>query len=366
MGQEVELNTLHFSDPEGRETPILLAGEGPDRFAKEDKLHHLHSEKDGKFVSKGQGEAKDPERDKPTNPAPTAPPSAKPGAKSDPERTTPPGGLAKQVRAATPSREMSDDERRESLAHTPVRRSDILGGGCNETRLLELEDGTMGVYKPSRGEQGGLRAGVRGGTYYRREVGASRVASIIGMQDLVPETVFRKQGTTEGSCQEYLPGASEAAELPKKERFDGKEDASRAAAFDYLVGHLDRHSGNWLLQGDKLKLIDNGLAFPEHYSKRDFLNARFLRHAAESNLPLPDLTGLAGKWPEIMDALDESGLEPEAISLTKQRFQALTARAGLRVRDLPGPEGSAMDEVALRPMVGRTGMPQGGRTAKAP
>ncbi len=231
---------------------------------------------------------------------------------------------------------------RQSLASSPAKSSKRIGDDkhANVAVLLTLADGSRGVFKGVSGEAHMLRFGVDAGTYFQREIAASDVADILGFGDLVPPTVFRDEGDEPGSMQAFVEGAEPAFVKDGagwKIDYDGDEDAGRAAAFDYLTGHLDRHAGNWLLKDGKLALIDNGLAFPHRYDEADFFNMQFLKRALDAKLPVPDVLGWAGKWPEVEKALIENGLEDEAVALTKQRFDALASGKYKLLKDLPDP-----------------------------
>lgn len=221
----------------------------------------------------------------------------------------------------------------ESSRMTHASRQD---GGVNASFILSLEDGSRGVFKPRGGEREDIRAGVPNGTNYRREVAASRLAEVLGLDDLVPTTVFREQvGLGVGSMQHFVPEADPP--VASDQPFDGGEDAARAAAFDYLLGHLDRHAGNWLLKNGKLVLIDNGTSLPTSYLPRDFFNIEFWTHATRENLPLPDRSGWRDKWPDVQKELSDCGIEPAAIELARQRFDALvSAPADAYFSELPG------------------------------
>ena len=39
-------------------------------------------------------------------------------------------------------------------------------------------------------------------------------------------------------------------------------DVRKARFFDFIIGNLDRHEGNYLVHNGKIKLIDNGMTFP--------------------------------------------------------------------------------------------------------
>lgn len=224
-----------------------------------------------------------------------------------------------------------------ALQNHPIVRQQRLGGGANASILVTFgdADGSQGVFKPQSGEAD-LRYGVPNGTYFKRESASSAVADILGFDDLVPPTTIRAHQGDIGSVQRFVPMAQMASEFveedgsPMDVKYDGIADAARAAVFDYIVGHNDRHDGNWLLKvGDdgqpKLVLIDNGLSFPTRYHRDDFFNYEFWEHAGRNDLPLPDVSALRGKWPRIERALLEHGLEPQAIELTRQRYEEVTS-----------------------------------------
>lgn len=239
---------------------------------------------------------------------------------------------------------------KERLARSPVVKSTTLGGGINETRLIDLEDGGKGVFKPAAGESEGLRLGVPAGTYYKREAAVSAVADALGFGDLVPPTTVRDVGGQTGSVQEFATGAKVAAAVggvrgaaERAKKYDGDADAARAAVLDYVTGHCDRHMGNWLLANPtpenpagKLVLIDNGLALPTAYHSADYFNHTFASHAKERKLPVPpEAADLAAKWPDVEKELKAAGIEDEAISLTRERLDAVAAHAGKPFADLP-------------------------------
>lgn len=249
----------------------------------------------------------------------------------------------------------------------------VESGGANETWLTTFADGSEGVFKPEYGEYPGLRPGIDAGTYYNREVAGSLVADLLGFDDLVPKTTFREHYGKKGSVQEFIPNTKTAKRVDESLMHDGNEDLARAAVFDYITGNADRHHGNWLLdQNGKLVLIDNGLSFPYGYSPKTYgnlvqqksrevqqdwgvpqrrlsSNLEMLREASLRGLPLPDMTGMAEKWPEVEQVLRDSGVDDEAIRKTKQRFAYVTSGRYGRIRDLPA-YWSGSDEHFLPPL----------------
>jgi hypothetical protein len=226
-------------------------------------------------------------------------------------------------------------------AYRPLRTMNNL----NETFVLDLAGGHMqGVFKPASGEKDAGRNGVRPGTYYRREVAASQVADLLGMGDLVPPTVFRTRNGEPGSLQQFVPDAATANEVQDNygSEYDGATDAARAALFDYIIGHNDRHHYNWMLSGQsdfdspgKLVLIDNGISFPVLMHHDDWDNSAFWANAAYQGLPMPDVSQMLGKWPRIERALLGAGIEPRAIELTRRRFEEATSGRYQQIDELP-------------------------------
>ncbi len=210
-----------------------------------------------------------------------------------------------------------------------------LGGGMMDTYVVTLDNGAKGVWKPQKGENDAHRAGIKVGTYYKREAATYDVAKAVGLDDLVPPTVKRTINGKRGSLQEFQEGAKVAKLIfDDVERFDGEKDLARGAAFDYLIGHTDRHGGNWMLTDGKLRMIDNGLAFGTK-PNMGFGNYKFVERARQLKLKVPD--EVAG-WDKdkITTALKKAGIEDEAIGLVQIRLEKLKARqaAGKRIPEM--------------------------------
>lgn len=264
---------------------------------------------------------------------------------------------------------------------------DPLRGGQEVSTLLSLEGGDRGVYKKSSDEPELSAYGIPQGTYYKREVAAGVVAHMLGFGDLVPVTVPRKSQDTYGSMQSFVDNAQTAYEHGTDEdsEFGSDEDVARAALFDYIIGSEDRHSNNWMisssetltsppserpssstpqggdipetgeaspvveippegvegLQSDrstnKMVLIDNSLSFPLKHRALNFVHTQILNRAIKKNLPMPDVSKMAGVWSQVEAALTQSGLEPEAIVRTKQRFEWATGGGAKTLGDLQNP-----------------------------
>lgn len=133
--------------------------------------------------------------------------------------------------------------------------------GSNYTFLGDLTYNDLAfqvVYKPVRGEQ--PLWDFPHGSLARREVAAYLVSEALGW-DLVPPTVFRKEGPLgPGSAQQYVDHD------PNNHYFNFEEkDRQRlrpVVIFDLLLNNADRKGGH-ILQDDQdhLWLIDHGLCF---------------------------------------------------------------------------------------------------------
>lgn len=224
----------------------------------------------------------------------------------------------------------------EGLHYANVTAEEPVGvRSANETLKVTLDNGQQGIFKPHAGEKPGLRDGIDHGTQWRREVAASDVARILGFGDLVPPTAFRAHAGRDGSLQQFVPDAMEARTLTDHYRYDGDDDAARAAVFDYLIGNTDRHPGNWLVRNGKLALIDNGLSFPHTIDHSDFLNTDFWQHASWHNLAMPNVLEMRDKWPEVEAALETAGLEHTAIAYAKWRYDQVTSGNYWTIGQLP-------------------------------
>ncbi len=234
---------------------------------------------------------------------------------------------------------------RKHLATLPVVGSSPLGNPVdhsNVSHLITLQHPRRqikAVFKPSEGEQPGLRQHIpmHAGAQAARESAASHVAQIAGYHDLVPATTLRHHEGQHGSVQRFVGDGILAAKLGHEERFGSNHhDVRRAAAFDYLIGNTDRHLGNWLVRptphGDKITLIDHGLAFPDKHPTgaawhHEEMIRRTYLHRTGGNDPPPNPGGSDpdGKWLAIRRTLTEHGLSSKAIADTGKRWRVLTS-----------------------------------------
>ncbi len=133
--------------------------------------------------------------------------------------------------------------------------------GSNYTFLVEVTHANgvvQAVYKPSRGEQPLWDFPSR--SLAHREVAAYLVSQALGWQ-LVPETVYRKQGPVgAGSLQLYIEHD------PEYHYFNfSDEDRQRlrpTALFDLLINNADRKGSHLLVDPQShIWLIDHGICF---------------------------------------------------------------------------------------------------------
>jgi len=183
------------------------------------------------------------------------------------------------------------------------------------------------LFKPRAGEH--LVFGdVAPGTYYRREVAASDLASVLGLS-FVPPTVVRTVDGRKGSAMEWVDGAIRADTAGSDWKIDRLE-GERLRVFDYLIGNGDRHAKNLLMTRDAAETvhpvaIDHGLAFPLGVMFRWNLPARVFGEAAGPLLP-ETLAFVAGIDPSAVAAvLARNGVEPFAAAFTLRRLARLQA-----------------------------------------
>lgn len=219
----------------------------------------------------------------------------------------------------------------ETLLTGPVQKADTLGGGATSTFEVQLQNGARGVYKPSSGEGTLARDyDITPGLMPQREAGAWEVAKAMGMDDLVAPTIVRDMTIQVGGKTVSEVGSYQAWQQGQvARRFGGaakfgasQEDKARAAFFDYVIGNLDRHPGNWMLDNGKMRLIDHGLSFPEVNGSwgHKFLidEARFSKMEFST---FRDTT--LGQREEIKAAMKKSGLTAQ-IPAMEERLDRLT------------------------------------------
>jgi len=146
--------------------------------------------------------------------------------------------------------------------------------GATEVERHHLRDGSMAYFKTLHQDVDSAGdSAVYGFTplgMLTNEVNAYRVSQILGdgFEGLVPETSFRTIGGKFGVLQREVSELKGAEEITDQSLID--EDYRKAAIFDFVIGNVDRHGGNFLYglesrsapnEPRRLRLIDHGMSF---------------------------------------------------------------------------------------------------------
>ena len=237
--------------------------------------------------------------------------------------------VALPARGAQPANRRSGYRRAQMRSATVLRSADNTVKSANATRILTVSrpDGQQarGVFKPRGGERDGIRRRV-GGDLFRREIAASQLNDAWGFE-LVPTTVWYRQGGQVGSLQLFAENTRMAGRIPMAARpVLERRLAEQLRVFDYIIGQRDRHGGNLLIRMVDNQVrpvaIDNGIAFHTTIPERAFrFPPNFFRghtgpllaetHALIRNIDLHQTAQI----------LSRLGIERPAIVLTLRRIQ---------------------------------------------
>lgn len=193
-----------------------------------------------------------------------------------------PGSAALQGPAGRPF--ASDAEAIDFLRHAEVVSLERIPDGVTHPRKVLLETDGVRAYAVFRDVEVSRDAiWLSDGTFHMRlrdsalfEVAAYRMAGLLGL-DNVPPTVLRSIRNTKGSLQLWVEGAMTERHRRKNGLRPPDYGAWLAqmrtmALFDFLVGNIDRHVGNYLLDArGKIWFIDHTRAFQlflAHWSPR--------------------------------------------------------------------------------------------------
>ena len=261
---------------------------------------------------------------------------------------------AKTTRQTRPA-ETPLEARRRALSSGQLKGgpSDRLEGSINDVRILRVLDDqgdeVAGYWKPNNPGQVGSGESVdpdivffhqrtTGGaaSWGEREVLASDIDQLWGL-DMVPTTVHRTVDDIVGSIQEGVKdartyGAVRGSQVVRDVTTESWLDMT---AFDMVIGNVDRHGGNLMLQrtaGGKVRLvaIDNGLSFVENFTLEK-LRDPSVQEAALSHLRGASMTkAQAAKWverledPKFFELIGRSNLSAQ------QKADAIQRAADLR------------------------------------
>lgn len=237
-------------------------------------------------------------------------------------------GLLKQESSSKKERKKSPFATpEEAILETREKRdSKPLWGGCNQSLFVNLKDDGAGVFKPKNGECKHLREHVLALSYYKRERAAYLVSRFLGF-DFVPTTTIRELDGEEGSIQEFIEDAQSGFEADRP--FDDAviQELFKMWIFDYIIYNSDRHGGNFLVKGNWVYAIDNGLAFGADSPK--FFEVFF-------DQPIPEeLIGKIKKfisWEEGRDILKDLLLEllsPDEVEACFKRIEKISQLVGV-------------------------------------
>jgi hypothetical protein len=197
-----------------------------------------------------------------------------------------------------------------------VEAKDIknLGGGATETKLVSLDFGVRGVFKPMSSHPS---------SDYKAEVAAYKIDQL-GAFNLVPKTEMRRISGKIGSLQYFMTNAKVVSENYKK--------SANLEVFDYITRNKDRNAGN-IMRTDEFEVaIDHGLSLKPSSAMGGFLRAvDFLREVTgkhtlrqthiypkdhpEAFIPSPAVVARLRAWTleelqrELMPILDEEQVQ---------------------------------------------------------
>ena len=217
----------------------------------------------------------------------------------------------------------------QAMEHGNEAGKKVLGGGGNSSYLVELDTGPAAVWKPAaRQKKGKHRDHLREGNEGLREAAAYQVDKLLGHLARVPVASATGLAGREGTLSLLVPGTP-ARELGDRQELLGRlrpDDYRRIALFDYVIGNLDRHGGNWLLDGNLRPIpIDHGLAFPCKNAPQSTLNLDFREPLTLNNSERSRLSHFADQEPQIRAQL-ASLLENEALDAMFERVHRALKR----------------------------------------
>ncbi len=197
-------------------------------------------------------------------------------------------------------------------------------GGSNANFLVTLSNGASAVWTPKAGEKStkSLRKTIPDGTQAQREEAAYLVDKRLGHLARVPPAVSTGLEGRPGSLKLLVSQGQDGNRTRSEEPFS-PSDYRRIALFDHVVGNLDRHSGNFLLDREARPIpIDHGLAFPVENGDQGFNNFHF-----DASFPLDEKErATLSKFSQQRDevTLELQGLlEPKAISAMFERVDRM-------------------------------------------
>lgn len=195
--------------------------------------------------------------------------------------------------------------------------------GSNANYLVSLDNGIAAVFTPSKGEQapGPARPNLEPGRLAQREEAAYLVDRRLGHLARVPPVVAGGLDGRAGALKLFVPRVPPDNPEQALDQMD-PADYRRLALFDHIIGNLDRHSRNWLVDEGRPIPIDHGLAFPLKNGPQGAMNFAFnkvFRINAEERKLLTDFAAARGEVEQELSHL----LAPPALDAMFERVEAI-------------------------------------------
>lgn len=195
--------------------------------------------------------------------------------------------------------------------------------GSNGNYLVSLSTDVAAVWTPTATESraGEFRPHLEEKRMAQREEAAYVVDRFLGHLARVPPCVASGLEGRAGALKLFVPCG------PCAERGTevGEEDYRRIAIFDHVIGNLDRHHGNWLVDETGRPVpIDHGLAFPLANGDQGHTNFNFDRTFELNDEEQARLAGFLERRDEVARELSPL-LNPRAVAAMFERVEAMLA-----------------------------------------
>lgn len=161
------------------------------------------------------------------------------------------GGARPPVTAAVGLRQAALDR---SVRSGLESQTPLAGGIIGDTRRVQLGDGTEAIYKRAKKPVGPWSP--------EAQTDAEGLASLVAEAVGVRAPAVKQASPTE-LYMEVMPGTSAAAQGIQNAPIEitDADDGLKMGLLDVLLNNSDRHTGNWMLDGEEIAAIDHGFAF---------------------------------------------------------------------------------------------------------
>lgn len=209
-----------------------------------------------------------------------------------------------------------------------VVKSKNLGSGINASHKVTLSNGLEALWKPTRGEDmSSLRNQCEEDHQGRREAATYIVDRWMNHFTGVPPVVYRELGGEKGTLMLWVKDAQVAMDMETKAAGilkDTKgESYQRMAVLDNVIGNLDRHDGNWMIDsGGQAVPIDHGLCFPLKNSRQGYINYDFEQKVTLTPGATAGLQNLVDHREEVKQELIQL-IDPKAVDAMFVRVEKM-------------------------------------------